>query len=42
MDAGSTTGIKEKGINYIEWIDREKWRRRIKLLAQKHWYIVRK
>ena len=26
-----TTGIKEKGINNMEWIDREEWRRKIKL-----------
>ena len=30
-----TTGIKEKGINNMEWIDREEWRRKIKHKAQK-------
>ena len=26
-----TTGMREKGINNMEWIDREEWRRKIKL-----------
>ena len=26
-----TTGIREKGINNMEWIDREEWRRKVKL-----------
>jgi len=26
-----TTGIREKGINDMDWIDREEWRRKIKL-----------
>jgi hypothetical protein len=26
-----TTGMREKGINNIECVDREKWRREIKL-----------
>jgi hypothetical protein len=26
-----TTGMREKGINNMEWIDREDWRRKIKL-----------
>ena len=26
-----TTGIKEKGIINMEWVDREEWRRKIKL-----------
>ena len=30
-----TTGISEKGINIIEWVDREEWRRKIKLWVQK-------
>jgi hypothetical protein len=32
-----TTGMKEKGINNLEWVDREEWRRKmkLKLLAQK-------
>jgi hypothetical protein len=25
-----TTGMREKGINNKEWIDREEWRRKIK------------
>jgi hypothetical protein len=30
-----TTGMKEKGIDSVEWIDREEWRIKIKLLVQK-------
>ena len=30
----ATTGMREKGINSMEWIDRE-WKRKIKLHAQK-------
>ena len=30
-DAGVTTGMREKGINNIEWIDRKEWKRKIKL-----------
>ena len=30
-----TTGRREKGINNMELIDREEWRRKIKLWAQK-------
>jgi hypothetical protein len=30
-----TTGIREKGINNMEWIDRQEWRREMKLDAQK-------
>ena len=30
-----TTGMREKGIKNMEWIDREEWRRKIKLWAQK-------
>ena len=26
-----TTGIREKGMNNMEWIDTEEWRRKIKL-----------
>ena len=26
-----TTGMREKGINSMEWIDKEEWRRKIKL-----------
>jgi hypothetical protein len=26
-----TTGMREEGINNMEWIDREEWRRKIKL-----------
>ena len=26
-----TTGMREKGLNNMEWIDREEWRRKIKL-----------
>ena len=26
-----TTGMREKGINNMEWIGREEWRRKIKL-----------
>ena len=29
------TGMREKGINNMEWIDREEWRRKIKLQVQK-------
>ena len=28
-----TTGMREKGINNMEWADREEWRRKIKLYA---------
>ena len=28
---GVTTGMREKGINNMEWVDREEWRRKIKL-----------
>ena len=31
VDTGIITGMREKGINNIEWIDRKEWRRRIKL-----------
>ena len=31
---GVTTGMREKGIKNMEWIDREEWRRKIKLEAQ--------
>jgi hypothetical protein len=31
-----TTGIREKGINNMEWIDREEWKKKIKLSAQKY------
>ena len=30
MEEG-TTGMREKGINNMEWIDKEEWRRKIKL-----------
>ena len=30
-----TTGMKEKGINNMELVDREEWRRKIKLQALK-------
>ena len=30
-----TTGMREKGMNNMEWIDREEWRRKIKPKAQK-------
>ena len=30
-----TTGMREKGINIMEWIDREEWRRKTTLQAQK-------
>ena len=30
-----TTGMKEKRINNMEWVDREEWKRKIKLQAQK-------
>ena len=26
-----TTGMRQKGIKNMEWVDREKWRRKIKL-----------
>ena len=26
-----TTGMREKGINNMKWVDREEWRRKIKL-----------
>ena len=26
-----TSGMREKGINSMEWIDREEWRRKIEL-----------
>jgi len=26
-----TTGMREKGINKMEWIDREEWRKKLKL-----------
>jgi hypothetical protein len=29
------TGMREKGIDIVEWIDRKEWRRKIKLLPQK-------
>ena len=29
-----TTGMREKGINNVEWIDREEWKRKIKLQTQ--------
>ena len=37
-----TTGMREKGINNMEWIDREEWRRRLKLKrkAQKNKIII--
>ena len=28
-----TTGMKEKGINNMKWIDRDEWRRKMKLYA---------
>ena len=31
-----TTGMREKEINIMEWIDREEWRREIKLCVQKY------
>ena len=30
-----TTGKREKEMNNIEWINREEWRRNVKLLTQK-------
>ena len=30
-----TTGMREKGTNNNEWIDKEEWRRKIKLYVQK-------
>ena len=30
-----TTGMREKGIKNVEWIDRKEWRRKIKIWAQK-------
>ena len=30
-----TTEMREKGIKNLKWVDREEWRRKIKLLAQK-------
>ena len=35
VDAEVTTGMREKGINIMEWIDREEWRRKTTLQAQK-------
>ena len=29
----ATTGIREKGINNMEWINKEEWRRKIELWA---------
>ena len=39
-----TTGMREKGINKMEWVDRGEWRRKIKLEAQEdvHRYCVKK
>ena len=28
-----TTGMREKGINYMQWIDREEWREKNKILG---------
>ena len=33
VDAGSNSGMREKGSNNMEWINREEWRRKIKLKA---------
>ena len=30
-----TTGMREKGINNMEWIDRKEWKIKIKLQAHK-------
>ena len=30
-----TTDVRGKGINNIEWIDRDEWNRKIKLQAEK-------
>jgi hypothetical protein len=35
VDAEVTTGMREKGINNMEWIDRRKWRRKIKIWTRK-------
>ena len=36
VDAGSkTTGMRDKGINNMEWVNREEWRREIKFLGPK-------
>ena len=29
-----TTGMREKGINNLKWVDKEEWRRKIKLKIQ--------
>ena len=31
-----TTGMREKGINKMKWIDREEWTRKIKRQAHKN------
>ena len=31
-----TTKMREKGINNMQWIDREEWRRKIKFQAQEN------
>ena len=31
VNAGVTTGMRDKGINNMELVDREEWRRKIKL-----------
>ena len=46
-----TSGTRERGINNMEWIDREEWRRKIKHKSQKdvktsilctsHWCLVK-
>ena len=28
-----TTGMRENGYNNVEWVDREEWRRKIKLIV---------
>ena len=32
-----TSGLRDKGINNMEWINREEWRRKIKLWHRKMW-----
>ena len=29
VNARSTTGMREKGINNMEWMDRKEWRKKI-------------
>jgi hypothetical protein len=31
VDAGSINRMRKKEINYVEWIDREEWKKKIKL-----------